>query len=466
MPTLGQLARAGASGFVGGAVGWPMDTAVNAANLLRAGVGYGGHKLGLLNTEDLPETIDNAEIPGTGAHISKMMGVGDSGAEQLMEFITSFLSPGPKIKGPKSDLFAGKRAKNADLKLLDDAKEMAKAGADRKMIWDATGWFQGPDKKWRFEIDDSKVVLDRDAGFAKAGQQHNKRIKDLDTSAELRQSFEEFVGPHAPGSSYIDRSNYMLGKYKTEHGKAPSEKAVQTASLHPRDDILQLQGELARNPPEKDQFRAPMRSMFKHDELIAAYPDVARSKVEVDPFSGRGGSYSPSTKEIKLGSDAAYEQPRGRQVLLHEIQHAIQEKEKFAGGGSPAMFQENIFGMPPPNHHLSPIDRYLTKKREGLLQTIKNMELYTKKNPAGAGMYKYEIGRLKQLIDELDTQALNGLGEREAMQAYRKIMGEAESRAVEARRNMTPAERQATPPWESYDNKWEDLFDAQGRRLR
>lgn len=52
-------------------------------------------------------------------------------------------------------MFGGRLAKTADQAALAEAEKMAASGADRQAIWDATGWFQGPDKKWRFEIDDS-----------------------------------------------------------------------------------------------------------------------------------------------------------------------------------------------------------------------------------------------------------------------------------------------------------------------
>jgi len=52
-------------------------------------------------------------------------------------------------------VFGGALAKTADKIKLAQAEEMAAGGADRRAIWDQTGWFQGPDKQWRFEIDDS-----------------------------------------------------------------------------------------------------------------------------------------------------------------------------------------------------------------------------------------------------------------------------------------------------------------------
>ena len=51
--------------------------------------------------------------------------------------------------------FAGKNANNANLSLLERAKEMQVIGKSKESIFKETGWFKGEDGKWRFEIDDS-----------------------------------------------------------------------------------------------------------------------------------------------------------------------------------------------------------------------------------------------------------------------------------------------------------------------
>ena len=109
---MSSLARAGASGLLGGIFGWPMDTAVNLGNLARAAYGYGGHELGLLGTDDLPATIDPRGVPGTSEYLAGLLGVGVSGPEQVAQFVGGLLSPGggknkiapkPKrVRGPEA----------------------------------------------------------------------------------------------------------------------------------------------------------------------------------------------------------------------------------------------------------------------------------------------------------------------------------------------------------------------------
>lgn len=64
-------------------------------------------------------------------------------------------------------LFAGEKAKTADHQALARAKDMQARGADPADIWKQTGWEQGLDGNWRFEIDDRNTIADMDT-LAKA----------------------------------------------------------------------------------------------------------------------------------------------------------------------------------------------------------------------------------------------------------------------------------------------------------
>lgn len=66
---------------------------------------------------------------------------------------------GDLAAGVAKAIFGGIGAKTADKGMLDLATAMASKGSPRDAIWNETGWFQGPDDQWRFEIDDSKSRL-------------------------------------------------------------------------------------------------------------------------------------------------------------------------------------------------------------------------------------------------------------------------------------------------------------------
>ena len=56
-------------------------------------------------------------------------------------------------------IFAGVKAKGADLKRQAAAEELANRGIGRDQIWQETGWFNDVDGSWKFEIDDSQSRL-------------------------------------------------------------------------------------------------------------------------------------------------------------------------------------------------------------------------------------------------------------------------------------------------------------------
>ena len=80
--------------------------------------------------------------------------------------------------------------------------------------------------------------------------------------------------------------------------------------------------------------RKPSRLSDFYDapELYAAYPELADISVRFQDRYGEGnGSYSPSGRTISL--DTHLRGDAAKTVLVHEIQHAIQNIEGFASGG-------------------------------------------------------------------------------------------------------------------------------------
>lgn len=66
-------------------------------------------------------------------------------------------------------IFAGVKAKTANLPALERAQAMAAKGAPREAIWNDTGWFQGRDGQWRWEINDRGAAVPTMAGMGPAG---------------------------------------------------------------------------------------------------------------------------------------------------------------------------------------------------------------------------------------------------------------------------------------------------------
>lgn len=230
-------------------------------------------------------------------------------------------------------IFGGELAQTADKAALAKAKELEKAGAEQRAIWNETGWFKGGDGKWRFEIDDSAAVVPR-------------------------------------------YSKYSL---------------------------------------------RPLEESMLHEPLEAAYPSVKNIMFEASPGGSLSGAeYRPSVKFHKFGEresllirNSEESAAQNKSLTLHELQHAIQQREGFANGGSPA--------------------------------EMKQIALEMLRRDVASG----QIPDTAQAMQMLPMAQEN---------AYRRLAGEAEARAVQSRMNLTPAQRKALFPLDSYDVPLDSLI--------
>jgi hypothetical protein len=83
---------------------------------------------------------------------------------------------------------------------------------------------------------------------------------------------------------------------------------------------------------------ANLSDVLTHPELFKHYPQLKSMRVKEAPFADdlfneSNGSYDPSTNTVQINP---YTQKDKKSILLHEIQHSIQEIENFSRGGNPA----------------------------------------------------------------------------------------------------------------------------------
>jgi len=201
----------------------------------------------------------------------------------------------------------------------------------------------------------------------------------------------------------------------------------------PRFEIPDDAAKFRETPRENLTLPMPTDRAISHQDLFAAYPDVRDTRTMFD--KSLGGSYDGNY--IRVGTaDAPY--PMGTQ--LHELQHAIQQREGFARGGSP----ENA-----PIPFMDEISAIRTAKNK------LNIDPYAIQNKRASGypLQQYEIDRYKTWED-LTTKEDDLLAKSHKVsphEAYRRLAGEAEARLTQARMNMTPAERAASYPPSMFD---------------
>jgi hypothetical protein len=124
----------------GGLMGsdWHLAVPQFAADAFQAAYTVGSSKLGdpyrrgPENREAMTETAGSIVGPMAGAGVARNALAANGGTEL--------------------GIFGGRMAKTADLNALARAERMAAENAPRESVWNETGWFQGPDQKWRFEI--------------------------------------------------------------------------------------------------------------------------------------------------------------------------------------------------------------------------------------------------------------------------------------------------------------------------
>lgn len=77
----------------------------------------------------------------------------------------------------------------------------------------------------------------------------------------------------------------------------------------------------------------PVNNVLGHDALFKAYPDLANMRAYFMPRKEGGpiAGYSDKSDFVALSDHLGPEE--GRKNLLHELQHAIQQREGFARGG-------------------------------------------------------------------------------------------------------------------------------------
>lgn len=81
---------------------------------------------------------------------------GDYDPAPIMQTVSLLAGGGmPAAEEGAAGIFGGRLAKTADLDALRWAQKLQRSNWSPNYIHKATGWFQGPDKNWRFEIPDT-----------------------------------------------------------------------------------------------------------------------------------------------------------------------------------------------------------------------------------------------------------------------------------------------------------------------
>lgn len=224
---------------------------------------------------------------------------------------------------------------------------------------------------------------------------------------------------------------------------------------------------------DKTAEKMTVGDVFHHPELFENYPQLKDIEVRFHPEKSKsdGTNALPEKGEGWIEIKGSLDKEKAKDVLLHELQHPIQEYENWAVGGSAADFAEQD----------------AAKKAQDILRWRKEVEAKAK----DMGMNKYnnsdwfqnaeqslvndyhangiadwlphETARFEaswpMYAEGTDARAqaeqlmkLYGLNRRTTPYSpsdmYKRLGGEVEARQVQARQNLTPEQRQQYFPAE------------------
>jgi len=204
---------------------------------------------------------------------------------------------------------------------------------------------------------------------------------------------------------------------------------------------------------------------LEHDPLYgygdSAYPQLRNTPLEYQ--NGAGGQFvAEGNQGMRIGVD------NPKSTTLHELQHAIQQREGFAGGGNPRMFEaayeEAKYRLPIVERH---VQRYKNAASDEAKRAIEeNNQIVEQANNWAKQLGEWtDMMPLKQKVQEyildqdsgfksLYKEAADlkyGAAKLTPHEQYRRLAGEAEARLTQVRMNLTPEQRLAQYPVSQFD---------------
>jgi len=345
-------------------------------------------------------------------------------------------------------MFVGAGSKAFDKAMAFTATKLEKKGASPQEIWKETGTVRGPDGQWRQEINDAE------AKFVTAPEM-------LDKAALLKQNISENKQKIKESKEYPDLFPKELNK---------AQKALREENKSNK--------ELVDTYTYNQAFTgSPAKLAIEHPELYRAYPEledvrVMQGTVKPDFL----GAFIPKYNALEVTKEGLKQDPRS--TALHEMQHAIQEKEGFAVGGNVDTMSQLIAQS---KYNLKDIERKIINQRDAASDEARMYIAKAQQEPEfkkfvddAFDKYKAQLGEKSednpfgvdlqdavqfQLLEQSpilsnyikEAESLRGLANLDPYQGYRALMGEAEARLTQTRKDLTPEERRKYFPFEFQD---------------
>lgn len=374
----------------------------------------------------------------------------------LGEYAASWVSPGSlasKAPGPVRKIYIGKSAKGWNAAAEQQAWNMEASNKTPDEIYAATGTFRGPDGEWRQEIDDSTARLTLNK---KVAQERDYFLKEQ-ALAEEALLLGNILHKKMNDSSSVNHMADAIEEFKKQLGRPPSDDAVYLNNRHDVDELRRAYNAIeSKKPPSHENLTALVKDILDHPGLYDQYPQMGYGKFEIKPALEMGGAhgwYDPVLGNIAISSAIARDANEVKSVLLHELGHGVQHKEKWAQGGNPEQFRQLALQHPKALH----LSRDWSDALFGRTNAPPHEVLKALKSNSADNSVKDELKRVAvkkygfKSVDEAIQFLEYEVGRTTPYGQYKHLAGEAESRSIQSRMNMSPAERAASIPTGSYD---------------
>ena len=289
------------------------------------------------------------------------------------------------------------------------AEEYEKLNVDPKEIHELTGLHRAEDGKWRVELDDSKAYY-RAPDIIDKRMLADPDMARQDSLIETRQ-IRDFLD-RGLSLNQIEREYRLMGKpLRPEIVKAAQKRTGEDLDQH----INQVHDNIQRRA-----YGKPIRleDAIDHPELFSRVPELRDLEVSIKDTGQYGGWYSPGQPGSIALSKGARDPRSGGSVLLHETEHAIQHKQALDPGISPETIKDSY-----------------KRQADAIQRSIDDAV-------AAGGPFNDALAReYKKMLDDMGP-----MDDKIAMEQYLSNMGEKEAREVQARMNMSEADRRKSFP--------------------
>jgi hypothetical protein len=235
---------------------------------------------------------------------------------------------GAPALGAGKAIFIGAKAKTWNKEAAKRFEQLEKEGLSNREAFAQTGTFRSPDGELRQEISDTSANFDVSQLLPKGEPPSMQSIRELEKAQFYKQFLSDKKTPKKAAEAF-----------EVKFGEKPSQTIVDAAGKYESSKDLFAETERLRSLRSYGP-RPLVAEAIQHPELLEAYPEIGAStkigRLQRGDAPGAMGAYRPTSNLIEVAVGAS--DPRS--VVLHELQHAVQQREGFSPGGAGQSFSE------------------------------------------------------------------------------------------------------------------------------